>query len=146
MERRAFVKGAFGLAVMAAGTGLGFGAYSLYAGDAARGTKVLTTTASMAPAVAEGPLMQVGIALYEQADGVLAGWLEDTQLFTVDQTGAALISLADGTRSIEGIAAEAAALMGAPVDAAEVASFFVTLGQSGFLQNTVVVNLYETQA
>lgn len=145
MERRAFVKGAFGLAVVTAGTGLGFGAINLYAGDAARGIKVLTTAASMAPDVAAGPLMQAGIVLYEQADGVIAGWFEDTQLFTVDQAGAALVSLADGTRSIEGIAAEAGLLMGAPVDAAEVASFFVTLGQSGFLQNTVVVNLYETQ-
>ena len=36
--------------------------------------------------------------------------------------------------------------MGRPVEAVDVASFFVTLGQAGYLQNTVLVNLYEIPA
>ena len=58
----------------------------------------------------------------------------------VDKVGARLAALADGTRSIE----EAADAVG--VSAADAASFFVTLGQSGYLQNEVYVSLCEVPA
>jgi len=70
----------------------------------------------------------------------------DADLFSAAEIGATLVRLADGSRSIEGITRDAAAMLGTTLDSADVASFFVTLGQAGYLQNTVLVNLVENPA
>ena len=156
MERRTFVKGAFGLIVVAAGSGLGFlggcgGAASSGAGIATPAKSLqgayFTTPVCESPETALGPAMEAGICLVKNADGEgVSGYFEETHLFNVDATGAALIELADGNRTLEGIASEAGARLGATVSPADVASFFVSLGQAGFLKNTVLVNLVEVPA
>jgi hypothetical protein len=83
--------------------------------------------------------------LIKTAEGV-QGHYGDTHLFTVDALGAALIQRADGSRGIEDIAAEASSALATPLAAADAASFFVTLGQSGYLQNQVLIALYENRA
>lgn len=143
MERRTFLKGACGLVVLVAGAGLGrANAGRPLADESARGTTLLTTSAGVEQDVATGPMMQAGIDLVEGPDGGVAGWYGDTELFEVDKTGAGLIALADGSRSLDDIAGEAVS-PGGEVSPADVASFFVTLGQAGYLQNTVLVNLVE---
>ena len=59
----------------------------------------------------------------------------------MDATGAELVRLADGSRTIDELASANGQLK-----PADVASFFVELGQAGYLANTVLVNLTETQA
>ena len=106
-----------------------------------------TTPTCTSPETAPGPAMEAGICLVKNAgEGGVSGFFEETHLFNVDETGAALIELADGTRTLEQIAADAGARLGASVNPADVASFFVSLGQAGFLQNTVLVNLVEIPA
>ena len=145
MERRAFVKGVFGLSVLAIGAGAGvFNAQSALNG-AARGSLVFTAPEGVVGAAASGPALQSGIQLFEGA-GEIAGFYGDTQLFSVDEMGAALISFADGTRDIESIAREAGALLGCEFALAEVAAFFVALGQAGYLQDAFYVNLVENPA
>ena len=145
MERRTFVKGAFGLTVLVAGASLGI--VGLGSGQDAgdRSHDAVFTTPELAVAAdAPGPAMQSGIALVPGEDpGSMAGYFATTQLFNVDKSGAALMMLADGTRTIEDIAAQASLTLGQPVDPAAAAEFFVALGQSGYLQNEVLVNLYE---
>ena len=156
MERRTFVKGAFGLIVVAAGSGLGFlggcgGAASSSAGNAQTAKNLqgayFTTPICESPETAPGPAMEAGICLARNADGKgVSGYFEETHLFNVDETGAALIELADGNLTLEGIASAAGASLGSQVNPADVAAFFVSLGQAGFLKNTVLVNLVEIPA
>ena len=80
------------------------------------------------------------VGRWNRVGGRVAGVFECTKLFVVDKVGARLAALADGTRSIE----EAADAAG--VSAADAASFFVTLGQAGYLQNEVYVSLCEVPA
>jgi hypothetical protein len=127
MERRTFMKGAFGLTLLAAG-GLANRSYD----------QVLQSEATN-PDDACGPLMRRDIVLEPGDDGLFRGIGRGVHLFNVDATGAELIRLADGSRTIE----ELADGLETPANPADVASFFVTLGQAGFLQNTVVVNLLE---
>lgn len=143
MERRTFIKGAFGFAALLAGSGAAaLAAQQGMAPSAPKGALLFTTADGIAQ-TAEGPLMCAGIDLVKYDSGTIVGVIGETELFTVDETGAVLVQLADGTRSIDLIALEASSLVGAPLAAAEVASFFVTLGQAGYLQNTVLVNLVE---
>ena len=91
--------------------------------------------------------MEAGICLARNADGKsVSGYFEETHLFNVDETGAALIELADGNLTLEEIASAAGASLGSQVNPADVAAFFVSLGQAGFLKNTVLVNLVEIPA
>ena len=84
--------------------------------------------------------MVAGIELV--SDGkVVRGMYGDTHLFDVDVTGAELIRQADGSRTIDELAKA-----GTQLRPADVASFFVELGRAGYLSNTVLVNLTETQA
>lgn len=156
MDRRTFVKGTFGLIVVAAGSGLGFlggcGGTASSGSGTAQAAKSLqgayfTTSGCTSPETAPGPAMEAGICLVRNTgeEGV-SGYFEEIHLFNVDETGAALIELADGTRTLEQITADAGARLGASVNPADVASFFVSLGQAGFLQNTVLVNLVEIPA
>jgi hypothetical protein len=130
MERRTFMKGAFGLALLAAG-GLGGMSYNRTPQDQ------LEETPDQSDAC--GPLMRRDIVLEPDDTGLFRGIGRGVHLFNVDATGAELMRLADGSRTIE----ELADGLETPANPADVASFFVTLGQAGFLQNTVVVNLLE---
>lgn len=134
MERRAFVRGAFGFAAFIALASAGAAVSRNAAFDFV--TPVVTD-----PLSCVGPVMQSGIRLVEHGDAI-RGMLGDTHLFDVDATGAELIRLADGTRTID----ELAGATQARLNPADVASFFVTLGKSGYLANTVLVNLTETRA
>ena len=147
MERRTFVKGAFGLVVVAAGVGLGLAGAQGDDADTGVGTILFETPEAALLESAKGPAMLAGIRLVEhEGSSELSGYFEGVELFSVNPIGAALIGLADGSRTIDELAAQAADLMGRPVEAVDVASFFVTLGQAGYLQNTVLVNLYEIPA
>ena len=83
--------------------------------------------------------MEAGIELVEGDAGTWGGWFGNTHLFDVDERGARLMCMADGSRTIDDLAAS----LETPADPVDVASFFVTLGQAGYLQNTVMVNLVE---
>lgn len=134
MERRTFVQSAFGLVVLAAGASAGV----FFAGaDAKNGASFVTPTVE-APEVATGPVMQAGIELNETADDVVASY-NGQELFVVDKTGAELVRLADGSLTLD----EIAACVSTPVATADVAEFFVSLGKAGYLQNEVYVNLVE---
>ena len=134
MERRSFVRGAFGFVALA----------TLGVAGAIAGTDVqrasFVTTAGLDAESACGPAMVAGIELVTDGD-VVRGMYGKTHLFDVDATGAALIRQADGSRTIEELADA-----GTRLRPADVASFFVELGQAGYLSNTVLVNLTETQA
>lgn len=138
MERRAFVQGAFGLVALVVAGGV--------ASLSKRGG-VDTVEAYVTPEVSDlehavGPVMEAGIRLEPQGGGVVHGLHGPTKLFSVDEQGAELISLADGSLALD----ELAASLGTPARVADVASFFVTLGQAGYLQNTVLVNFVELPA
>ena len=134
MERRSFIRGAFGFVALAALAGVG-------------GVSVGTTAHSFVtpqiedPELCVGPAMQAGIELVDKG-GTTKGMSNGTHLFNVDATGAELIRLADGSMTLDQLAGATSA----PVSPADVASFFVTLGKSGFLANTVLVNLSENRA
>ena len=134
MERRTFVKGAFGFAALAA-----LGAVGAVVGSNASHAGFVTTPAIDAESVC-GPMMAAGIELVADGD-VVHGMYNGTHLFNVDATGAELMRLADGSRTIDELACA-----GTQLKPADVASFFVELGQAGYLANTVLVNLTETQA
>ncbi|MDO4807554.1 MAG: hypothetical protein Q4A07_09915 [Coriobacteriales bacterium] len=135
MERRTFVKGAFGLVALAT---LGVAGVVAGAGTADAG---FVTPEVKDAGSARGPVMAAGIRLAKDGD-VVRGTYGDTHLFNVDVTGAELMRLADGSLTIDELA-DAASV---PLEPATVASFFVELGQAGYLANTVLVNLTETQA
>ena len=138
MERRTFVRGAFGLAVLAAGGGL-VGSLAL------RGEPqddVFVTAGAASPEMANGPVMAAGIELVPDGEGLVTGRYDDKQLFSVDETGAELMRLADGSLTLD----ELAEATGTALNPADVASFFVELGQAGYLQNEVFVNFYQVGA
>ena len=134
MERRSFVAGAFGLVSLVA-----LGASGL--GEVGRGQEDVATTVAKDPAAARGPVMAAGIELVPAGDTV-QGWYKQTHLFDVDAIGAELVRLADGSLSID----ELASAGSVELNPADVATFFLTLGQKGYLANTVLVNLTESVA
>ena len=138
MERRTFVRGAFGLVALVTAGGL---VARQNAGLVTR-DEVFVTPEVDSPELADGPVMAAGIRLVPQDDGIVHGFYDDVRLFAVDECGAELVRLADGSRTIDDLAAS----LGQAVHPADVASFFVTLGQAGYLQNTVLVNLVEKPA
>ncbi len=123
MTRREFLKGAAGFAVAACFDFFGLGA--------------LAAPKAESTAFA-GPKLQDGLTLAATKDG--ADVFADGKLaFTVNTSGTKLLGLADGTRSLAALTAEAG-----EGNSAAAASFFLTLGKAGFLQNTIEVNLVET--
>lgn len=64
------------------------------------------------------------------------------EVLTVNETGRRLLDMADGTVTI----AEMVASLGLHETASEVGMFFVTLGQAGYLENRVEIELYETKS
>ena len=147
MERRTFVRGAFGLTLLAAGASLGiFGTSCSSGGEEAASDVSFTTPEGLAPEAAVGPMMQGGIDLVASEDpNVVSGFFGNTQLFNVDETGATLMTLADGSRTIDDISSQASNMLGEAVNPADAAEFFVTLGEEGYLQNEVYVNLFEVE-
>lgn len=135
MERRTFVKGAFGLVALAT-----LGAVGAAAGVGTTSAGFVTPDVPNAES-ALGPVMAAGIELTEDGD-VVRGTYGGTHLFNVDATGAELMRLADGSLTID----ELADTTSVSLEPATVASFFVELGQAGYLANTVLVNLTEAQA
>lgn len=131
MDRRTFIQSTFGFVALTALAGVGANAHST--AHSAYVTPVVSN-----PEACVGPVMQPGIELVGNG-GVVRGMADNTHLFNVDATGAELMRMADGTRTLD----ELADVTTTPVNAADVASFFVTLGQSGYLANTVLVNLSE---
>lgn len=123
------------MVVLAVGGGLG--AVAVSQGTLDRGSFV--TPEVTEPELKDGPVMAAGIEMVEGADGLTSGFAQGTHLFDVDELGAKLICLADGSRTIDDLAAS----LEVAVNPADVASFFVTLGQAGYLSNTVLVNLLE---
>ncbi len=138
MERRTFVQGAFGLVALV----LAGGVTALKRGDVSSVPVTFVTPSVVDLECAVGPVMEAGICLRLQGDGVIGGFYGDTELFSVDERGAELIRLADGSLALD----ELAAALGGSVRVADVASFFVTLGQAGYLANTVLVNFVEMPA
>lgn len=138
MERRTFVQGAFGLAALV----LAGGVTALKRGDVSSVPVTFVTPSVVDLECAVGPVMEAGICLKPQGDGVIGGFYGDTELFSVDERGAELIRLADGSLALD----ELAAALGGSVRVADVASFFVTLGRAGYLANTVLVNFVEMPA
>ena len=134
MERRTFVKGAFGFVALAT---LGIAGAAVGA-NASHPNFVTASILDLESA--RGPAMAAGIELVENGN-VVHGMYGNTHLFNVDATGAELVRLADGSRTIDELASANGQLK-----PADVASFFVELGQAGYLANTVLVNLTETQA
>lgn len=126
MTRRDFLKGAVGLVLA---VGAGFGSVEVL-------TRLLTPTAE----TAVGPLMIEGLSFLPTLSGADVLYREQTA-FTVNSTGATLLRLADGTRSLDDIIHDA----DCESCAADAALFFVTLGQAGYLQNRVEVTLYENR-
>jgi len=137
MERRTFIQGAFGLVVLAAGASVG----TFFAGAGAKDNAGFVTPTVEAPEAAAGPVMQPGIELSKAADNTIASY-NGQELFVVDETGAELVRLADGSLTMD----EIAACVSTPVATADVAEFFVSLGKAGYLQNEVYVNLVEVTA
>ena len=141
MDRRTFVKGAFGLVVLAAGAG--FGSLTGCSGMRAAtvGSVVFTTPSIGEPESAVGPLMMAGIDLLEvTGTDRFAAYYGNTELFDVDKAGAVLVQLADGERTIDAIAEKAAA-EGIACEPADVALFFSSLCNAGYLRNRVLVSI-----
>ena len=146
MDRRTFVTGGFGLALLATGLGVTALNKQNVAPSSAVGRTLFTTPASGEPEDAVGPLMMAGISLVELPDSEnLAAFFGDTELFDVNAAGAELVRLADGTRSLNIITAEAATA-GHSCDLADVALFFSSLDQAGYLRNHLQVSLMEPVA
>ena len=135
MERRTFVKGAFGLVALVCATGF----HSVQERHGCPEGAIFVTPGSAAPEAAVGPAMVAGIELEAGDAGETWGTYAGERLFAVDDTGAELVMLADGSLSLGDIAERTSV----PVRASDVASFFVTLGQAGYLQNEVYVNIVE---
>ena len=141
MDRRTFMKGAFGLVVLTASTGLGSLVGCSGPRAATVGNVVFTTPSIGEPESAAGPLMMAGIDLLEIAGADrFAAYYGDIELFDVDKAGAALVQLADGERTIDAIAEEATA-QGIACEPVDVALFFSSLCNAGYLRNRVLVSI-----
>ena len=126
MTRREFLKGA-GVFVLALSGIKSVGSIE----------KLLTPNAE----TAIGPLLVPGLRTKKTAEGG-AVYYEGTLLFTVNDTGVRLLEMADGTNTLDHIIVAS----GTTDIAADTAMFFVTLGQAGYLQNRVEVQINEVKA
>ena len=143
MDRRTFLTGAFGLVVLTAGAGLGGLAGCGNSGASKAVGALFTTPFSGEPETATGPLMMAGISLCEvPGSDRIAAYYDDIEVFNMDAAGAALVMLADGVRSIDQISAEARA-KGFAAEPVDVALFFSSLCEAGYLRNVVRVSVME---
>ena len=131
------------MAVFTVGAGLG----GLTGCDKLGATKtagaLFTTPFAGESETATGPLMMAGIDLVEIPEGDrIAAYYDGAEVFNMDAAGAALVMLADGVRSIDDIADEAAS-KGHAAEPADVALFFSALCEAGYLRNIVRVSIAE---
>ncbi len=122
MDRRDFLKGAAGL-VLACGAGFGV-------------KKLLGVSEKALLSV--GPLPAEGLTLAEVSGGAEV-YQDGALAFRVNKTGAELLRRADGTKTLN----ELIRLAGCEGCSGAAASFFITLGKAGYLQNRVEVDMVE---
>ena len=152
MDRRDFFKGAGGLVIVASLTGIAGTILSHEVNAKSNPTQndaapthpnVFYTTPDLA--VSEqtiGPVMVAGIDLIAgDAEDTYKGFYSGTHIFDVDKTGAELIMMATGSHSLKAIAAQSS-----PLKTHDTAEFFMTLDQAGYLQNQILVTVYENRA
>jgi len=130
MDRRTFLKSAGGLVVF----GL---AGALMQSDSRTGS----AGNSLPGKTPVGPVLRKDISLQKTPEGAQA-YYQRLHIFDVDTDGAKFLALADGAHTIDDIAART----GKRKEAADVALFFVTLGQAGYLQNRVEVSIVQHAA
>ncbi len=126
MKRRDFLKGAAGLVISC---GLGFSLDRLI--------RVL----SPGPEDAVGPLLAEGLTVETVTHGADV-YVRGLLAFQVNHSGNRLLRYADGRHTL----ARIITLAQCEGQAAAAAAFFITLGQAGYLQNKIEVNLVEARA
>jgi len=126
MTRRDFLKGTAGL-ILLCGTGFGL--------------KKLEKVLSPSVENAIGPKLDADLDILRLGDEAEA-YLDGKLVFRANATGAKLLRLADGSRTMEDIIYAA----GCGENAGDCVSFFVTLGQAGYLENRIEVNQFERRA
>ena len=124
MTRRDFLKGA---AAFVLSCGLGFGLYK----DANE-----SAGSDMAGSRTVGPLLKRGLTISPNGSGASVSF-SGLDCFTVNAAGAELLRLADGRSSLNEIARKA----GLEAQMEDVAQFYLTLGNAGYLENRFEVNL-----
>ena len=141
MDRRMFVKSTFGLVVLAACPTLASLTGCVKGFEVKAEGALFTTPFSGEPETASGPLLMAGIDLCEvPGAGRVAAYYGGNEVFNMDASGAMLVMLADGSRTIGDIADEAA-VRGCPVDPMDAALFFSSLCEAGYLRNIVRVGI-----
>ena len=100
-----------------------------------------------APLDREETLPLVGPKVYEgldflREDGVVQARCGGEPVLVMNESGYSLVRLADGTRSLD----EIIRVNRANAEPEEVADFFLTLGQSGWLENRVEVTKYAVES
>lgn len=126
MKRRDFLKGAAGIVI---GCGLGFSLNRLI--------RIL----SVSPENAVGPMLAPGLTVERVSHGANV-YTRGLLAFQVNQSGARLLKYADGSRKLNRIIS----LARCEEESAAAVAFFITLGQAGYLQNRVEVNVVEARA
>ena len=124
MTRRDFLKGA---AAFVLSCGLGFGLYKDAQGGAGSDLAVSGTV---------GPLLRRGLTVTPNQTGAAVSF-SGQDCFTVNAAGAELLRLADGRCRLDEIARRA----GLETQMEDVAQFYLTLGNAGYLENRFEVNL-----
>jgi hypothetical protein len=124
MTRREFLKGCGAFAVL------------LAAGWKALPALQKALTPNVGTAV--GPLLRDGLAILPDPGGCCV-YYQGRAMFKANAAGQRLLQHADGTQTLDEIISET----GNTKQASDVAMFFVTLGQAGYLQNVVEVQLFE---
>lgn len=128
MTRRDFLKGT---AAFVLSCGLGFGLFKdAYESAGSNVSKSRTV----------GPLLRRGLTIKPNQSGVVASF-SGLECFTVNAAGAELLWLADGCHSLDEIAREA----GLEAQMEDVAEFYLTLGNAGYLENRIEVNMYAVE-
>ncbi len=124
MTRRDFLKGA---AAFVLSCGLGFG-LSKDARESAGSDTAGSGTV--------GPLLRRGLTVTPNESGAAVSF-SGLDCFTVNAAGAELLRLADGRSRLDEIARRA----GLEAQMEDVARFYLTLGNAGYLENRFEVNL-----
>ena len=124
MTRRDFLKGA---AAFVVSCGLGF---SLYRDAHESAGSDLPGTGTV------GPMLKRGLTVTPDQSGAAVSF-SGLDCFTVNAAGAELLKLADGRHRLDEIARKA----GLEAQMEDVAEFYLTLGNAGYLENRFEVNL-----
>jgi hypothetical protein len=100
--------------------------------------------AAVGPVLKDGLTIKPVMSLNLRTDSVyLKGarvFLNGIEVFTVNEMGRRLLSMADGTATLGDMIKE----LNLEKNAADAGMFFITLGEAGFLKNKVEIMLYET--